>query len=100
MAGKMVMCIVHPEDTQDLIKALNAQGFRVTLSSTTGGFLRQGNSTLMIGVNEERVDQVMDIIRENTHPRARRGWWARPGKHEQGAATVFVMEMEQAKLPE
>jgi uncharacterized protein YaaQ len=100
MSGKMVMCIVHPEDTQDLIKALNAQGFRVTLSSTTGGFLRQGNSTLMIGVNEERVDQVMDIIRENTHPRARKGWWARPGKHEQGAATVFVMDMEQATLPE
>jgi uncharacterized protein YaaQ len=94
------MCIVHPEDTQELIKVLNAQGFRVTLSSTTGGFLRQGNSTLMIGVNEERVDQVMDIIRENTHPRARKGWWARPGKHEQGAATVFVMDMEQAKLPE
>ena len=100
MAGKMVMCIVHPEDAKELIKVLNTAGFRVTQASTTGGFLRQGKATLMIGVDETHVDQVMDIIRENTHPRARKGWWARPGKHQEGAATVFVMEMEQAELPE
>jgi uncharacterized protein YaaQ len=100
MAGKMVMCIVHPQDMEDLIKALNVAGFRVTRSSTTGGFLRQGMSTLLIGVHEEQVDQVMNIIRENTRPRRQRGWWLRPGKHEIGAATVFVMDMEQPNMAE
>ena len=64
------------------------------------GTICQGKATLMIGVSEAQVDQVMDIIRDNTHPRARRGWWARPGKHQEGAATTFVMDMEQAELPE
>jgi len=100
VAGKMVMCIVHPEDAKELIKVLNTASFRVTQASTTGGFLRQGKATLMIGVNEERVEQVMDIIRENTHRRSGGGWWLRPGKHEESAATVFVMDMEQAELPE
>jgi uncharacterized protein YaaQ len=55
--------------------------------------------TLMIGVNEEQVDQVMTLIRENTHQRSRKGWWARPGKHQEGAV-AFVMAMEQIKLPD
>lgn len=93
------MCITHPEDVQDLVKVLNAAGFGVTQASTTGGFLRQGMATLMIGVDESRVDDVMTIIRENTHARSRKGWWARPGRHEIGAATVFVLDMEQANLP-
>jgi uncharacterized protein YaaQ len=99
MAGKMVMCVVHPEDAQDLVKVLNASGFYVTQASTTGGFLRQGKVTLMIGVNEEQVEQVMTLIRENTHRRSRGGWWARPGKHQEGAV-VFVMGMEQVNLPD
>jgi uncharacterized protein YaaQ len=98
MAGKMVMCIVHQEDVEDLTKSLNQEGFRVTRMSTTGGFLRQGNTSLMIGVEEEQVEDVMRIIRENTHPRSRKGWWARPGTVEEDAATVFVLEMEQAKM--
>jgi len=98
MSGKMVMCIVHPEDTDGLTKALNQGGFRVTRASTTGGFLRQGMSTLLIGVHEENVDAVMTIIRENTRPRSRKGWWLRPGRHETSAATVFVLDMEQAQM--
>jgi uncharacterized protein YaaQ len=100
MAGKMVMCIVHREDTEELTRALNVDGYRVTRATTTGGFLRQGNVSLMIGVDETQVDDVLTVIRENTHPRSRRGWWARPGQHEEGAATVFVVDMEQVRLPE
>lgn len=100
MVGKMVIGIVHPEDAPGLIQALNASGFRVTQMSTTGGFLRQGNATLMIGVEEGQVDQVMEIIRGNTKARARKGWRLRPGRHQAGAATVFVLDMERAALPE
>ncbi len=99
MAGKMVMGIVHPEDAQNLTKTLNQAGFRVTQSATQGGFLRRGNVTLMIGVAEKDVDQVMDLIRENTHRRARKGWWLRPGKFQEGAV-AFVVDMEQAVLPD
>lgn len=97
MAGKMVMSIVHPEDAQDLTEALNRSGFRCTQAATRGGFLRHGNVTLMIGVDEGDVDQVMSIIRENTHPRSRGGWWLRPGKIQEGAV-AFVVDMEQALL--
>ncbi len=97
MAGKMVISVVHPEDAAELIRILNNEGFRVTRMATSGGFLRQGKSTLMIGVPEEQVDLVVEIIRANTHARSRRGWWRRPGKHQEGAAIVFVMNMEQAQ---
>lgn len=97
MAGKMVMGIVHPEDAQDLTKQLNGAGFRVTQAATRGGFLRRGNVTLMIGVQETDVDQVMDIIRQNTHRRSRKGWWLRPGNIQEGAV-AFVVDMEQAQL--
>jgi uncharacterized protein YaaQ len=105
MPGKMVMCIVHLEDVDALTHALNPHalnrdGFRVTRMSTTGGFLRQGNASLMIGVDADKVDDVLKLIRENSHPRSRKGWWARPGEHEEGAATVFVLDMEQTRLPE
>ena len=100
MAGKMVMCIVHREDVEGLTRVLNQDGYRVTRMMTTGGFLRQGNVSLMIGVEEEQVEDVLAIVRENTHARSGKGWWARPGRHEQGAATVFVLGMEQVRLPE
>lgn len=99
MAGKMVLCIIHPEDVEGLSKGLSDAGLRVTRVSTTGGFLRQGMCTLLIGVDEIQVDQVMTLVRENTHRRSRKGWWLRPGRHQAGAATVFVMDMEQARLP-
>ena len=99
MAGKMIMCIVHHEDSEPLTRVLNQAGYRVTRSATTGGFLRQGNVSVMIGVDETHVDDVLSLIRENTHTRSRRGWWARPGKHEEGAATVFVLDMEQITAP-
>ena len=99
MAGKMIMCIVHHEDSEGLTRALNQAGYRVTRSASTGGFLRQGKVSLMIGVDESHVDDVLNLIRENTHSRSRGGWWARPGKHKEGAATVFVLDMEQVAPP-
>ena len=99
MSGKMVMSVVHPEDAQELTKRLNQVGFRVTQAATQGGFLRRGNVSLLIGVEEKDVDQVMDIIRENTHPRSRKGWWLRPGRFQEGVV-AFVVDMEQANMAE
>lgn len=100
MAGKMIIGIVHLEDAQGVVKALNGAGFGVTQMSTSGGFLRHGNSTLMIGVEqEEAVDQVMEIIKANTKPHSQKGWWRRPGRHQIAAANVFVVDMERVRIP-
>lgn len=61
---KLVLAITDDEDSADLIEALNENAFRVTKLATTGGFLKSGNTTLMIGVEEEKVDEVIDIIRK------------------------------------
>jgi uncharacterized protein YaaQ len=53
----------------------------------------------MIGVDETQVEDVLTLIRANTHTRSRRGWWARPGKHQESAATIFVLDMEQVTPP-
>jgi len=98
VVSKLIICIVHPEDVQDLVEVLNKAAFRVTRMSTSGGFLRRGNVSLLIGVQEEQVDEVMEIVRAHTHSRARKGWWARPGDHREDAAIVFVMDMEQTNL--
>ena len=100
MAGKMVLSIIHPDDAQGLIEALNKAGYRVTRMSTTGGFLRQGNTSLMIGVDETQIEQVLETIRANTRRRSKKGWWGRPGKHTLSAATVFVLDMEQVTPPQ
>ena len=59
---KMIIAIVQDEDAGRLINNLMTEGYRVTKLATTGGFLRAGNSTLLIGVEEEKFDGAMTII--------------------------------------
>ncbi|KRQ86769.1 hypothetical protein ABG79_01521 [Caloramator mitchellensis] len=60
---KLVIAIVHDEDAYEVIDNLNDKGFQVTKLATTGGFLKAGNTTLMIGVEKEKVEDVLEIIR-------------------------------------
>ena len=60
---KLVIAIVHDEDSYEVIDNLNDKGFQVTKLATTGGFLKAGNTTLMIGVEKEKVEDVLEIIR-------------------------------------
>lgn len=59
---KLIIAIVQDEDTTRLLSKLMQEGFGVTKLATTGGFLRSGNTTLMIGVDEERVDAAIACI--------------------------------------
>jgi uncharacterized protein YaaQ len=59
-------------------------GFRVTRIASTGGFLRHGNVTLLIGVEEEEIQRVCDIIEENCEA-------PEPGRHK---ATLFILPAE------
>ena len=106
---KLVLAIINDEDAQKLISYLNKNGFQVTKLASTGGFLRDGNTTLMIGTEGDRVGQVMDILRETcakrtqtetVAPHATTGGvptWSMgytPVKVTVGGATVFVLDVE------
>ena len=64
--------------------ALTKQDFRVTLTASTGGFLRSGRSTLLIGLEDGQVDQALEIIRENCK---------KPQKPGEKRATIFVLNV-------
>ena len=59
---KLIIAIVQDEDASRLVGQLMNDGFGVTKLATTGGFLRAGNTTLLVGVNDDRFQTAMDII--------------------------------------
>jgi len=66
---KLIICIVQDEDVHILIDDLNKKDIRVTRLSSTGGFLKSGNTTLLIGLDESKVDEAFNIIEENCKTR-------------------------------
>lgn len=59
---KMVICIVSDKDAPLLVEELVQKGYRTTKLASTGGFLKKGNTTLLMGVEEEQVDDVVATI--------------------------------------
>jgi len=59
---KLIVAIVQDEDSQRLINEMMAEGFRVTKLATTGGFLRSGNTTLLVGVEDEQTEKAIGVI--------------------------------------
>ena len=59
---KLIIAIVQDEDSSRLLSKLMQQGFGVTKLATTGGFLKAGNTTLLIGVDETRIDEAVHVI--------------------------------------
>lgn len=66
---KLLIAVVNSDDIYSLIDALTAEKHQATLISTTGGFLRQGNATILIGVADENLVGVLKIIRATCRPR-------------------------------
>jgi uncharacterized protein YaaQ len=62
---KLVVAIVQDKDSNRLSNALIKEGFRATKLASTGGFLRAGNTTFMIGTEDERVQEALEVIRSN-----------------------------------
>jgi uncharacterized protein YaaQ len=82
---KIIFAIVRDADDANVIDQLITSGFRVTRVASTGGFLRRGNVTLLIGVEgDQHVQTVVDMLREVCGP-------ADPDQHR---ATVFVVNAE------
>ena len=59
---KMIIAILNADDAPIVINSLMKNGFSVTKLATTGGFLMSGNTTLLIGVADDKVDAVIDAI--------------------------------------
>lgn len=88
---KLIIAVVQNEDADNVIDALLESDFRATRLASTGGFLRRGNTTVMIGVQDHQVDQVLDLIRAEARERAQQ---EQAGQIQTAAATVFVLDLE------
>lgn len=83
-AMKMIVAIINDRDNEPVTQALITNNFRVTRIASSGGFFRRGNTTLMIGVENERVDEAIGAIRENCSP---------PGEPGSKRASLFVLDI-------
>ena len=104
---KLIIAIVQDEDASRLISQLMDGGIGVTKLATTGGFLRAGNTTLLVGVDDEHLDSAIDIIEKICKSRKQiaaspASMVGAPGAYTPypievmvGGATVFVMTVDQ-----
>lgn len=79
---KLILAIVRDTEDSAIINRLVTGGHRVTRMASTGGFLRRGNVTLLIGVDADQVQPVIDIFHQVCSP-------PEPGQHR---ATLFVVD--------
>ena len=66
---KLLLAIVQSDDARGLLDRLVQRGYSATVISTTGGFLREGTSTIILGVDDERMEEALGLIREGSHTR-------------------------------
>ena len=104
---KLIVAIVQDEDAGRLVSALMDKGFGVTKLATTGGFLRAGNTTLLLGIDDEKIEKAMSIIEHVCKSRKQIATSPSPvagttGVYEPypievmvGGATIFVLNVEQ-----
>lgn len=103
---KLIVAVLQDKDSARLIDALGTGEFKATKLATTGGFLKEGNTTLMIGCEDDYVDDALNIIRDNCSQReqvvapisAMGGnadtYISKPVKVEVGGATCFVLPVD------
>jgi uncharacterized protein YaaQ len=82
---KLIIAILRDSDTETVSQALVSDGYRVTRVASTGGFLRRGSTTLMIGTEMEKVGPAIEIIKSNLGP------ISEPGTNR---ANLFILNIE------
>jgi uncharacterized protein YaaQ len=80
---KLIYAIIHEKDSEDVIEALTSRGLTITRMASTGGFLRYGNVTLLIGIEPDGVQEVITVLKDHCSV-------VPPNQH---AATLFVLDM-------
>jgi uncharacterized protein YaaQ len=108
---RLVIAMVQDQDVHKLLEVLTDHNYSATKLASTGGFLRQGNTTLIIGVEDEKVPEVMGLIKTTCHTRKQlvnplasvgrsmNSYMPDPVEVQVGGATVFVVDvMDFAKV--
>ncbi|MBG0770261.1 MAG: cyclic-di-AMP receptor [Anaerolineaceae bacterium] len=80
---KLMTIIIQDKDSDRVLEALVGMDFTVTRLSSTGGFLRKGNVTLLVGLESSQVDTVISILKNRCTAHE-------PNRY---AATIFVLDM-------
>jgi uncharacterized protein YaaQ len=103
---KLVLAIVHNEDAGALVDALLEHDYRTTRLQTSGGFLKQSNATVVVGADDDKVEDVLSIVRDTCTSRTQvvnpmppimepgEFFMPYPIEVEVGGATVFVLPVE------
>ncbi len=104
---KLIYAIVRSDNEDDVVATLNGARYQVTKLASTGGFLRKGNSTLMIATDDEKVDDCIEIIKKECGKRQQitvnmpyvsgtsmNSYSTMPVPVEVGGATVMVVDLE------
>lgn len=103
---KLIICIVQDQDAGSLIDDLTEKEYRITKLSSTGGFLKAGNTTLLIGVEDDQVKDLLDLIEENCKTRELTtsllsmsmpgdAYIPFPLEVRVGGATIFILDIEE-----
>lgn len=102
---KLVVAVIQGQDASGLVGELAKRDFRVTQINSAGGFLRENNVTLLMGVQDDRVRELFRLIRDNCHTRTQyvnpllpimepgEFYMPTPMEVQVGGAAVFVMHM-------
>lgn len=103
---KLVIAVIQDKDSVKLMETLVDNGFRATKLASTGGFLKAGNTTMLIGVELAQLDQVVDIIKTVCQSREKmvttmspiggavESYVPYPVEVVVGGATIFVVDVE------
>jgi len=104
---KLAVCIVHSRDKGKITDELVRAGFKFTVIGSTGGFLREGNTTFLIGIEDDEADALYAVVEQNCQTREQvvnvmpfeagpqGGFMASPVKVPVGGAVVFLLPVEQ-----
>lgn len=101
---KLILAIVSSDDSADVSAALNNNSFQVTKLATTGGFLSLGNTTIIVGCEDELVDKAIEIIGSESKKRTEIApaastfitgeFTPMPVEVVVGGATIFVLDVD------
>lgn len=83
---KLILAIVPDTSSDAVSQALTSHNFRVTGIASTGGFLRRGRTTLLIGVEDEQLEQALEQIRTALPPQ--------PPESKESRAVIFVLKVD------
>jgi uncharacterized protein YaaQ len=91
---KLVLAVVSNQAVEGITDGLLAAGFRATRLASTGGFRREGNTTILMGVEDEDVEPVLALLRSGVQVPASKKAPPPPTDGSTGRGAVFVLPLE------